>query len=64
GAAVRQGWERAASWPDLHRGARQTYLDHHCQEQSRDTLLAVYDEAVARRAAKTTQPAGVAHDHH
>lgn len=63
GVAVRQGWERSASWPELHRGARQTYLDHHSQDRSRDTLLAVYDEALARRAARTTQPAGVAHDH-
>jgi glycosyltransferase involved in cell wall biosynthesis len=63
GAAVRQAWERSASWPELHRGARQTYLDHHSQERSRDTLLAVYDEAVGRRRAKTTQTAEVAHDH-
>ena len=62
GAAVRQGWERSASWPELHRGARQTYLDHHCEERSRDTLMTVYDEAVARRAAKTTRRAGVVHD--
>ncbi len=58
GAAVRQAWGRSASWPELHQGARQTYLDHHSEEQSRDTLLAVYDEALARRAARTTQPAG------
>jgi glycosyltransferase involved in cell wall biosynthesis len=62
GAAVRQGWERSASWPELHRGARQTYLDHHCEERSRDTLMTVYDEAMARRAAKTTRRAGVVHD--
>jgi len=62
GAAVRQGWQRSASWPELHRGARQTYLDHHCEERSRATLMAVYDEALARRAVKTNQRAGVVHD--
>jgi glycosyltransferase involved in cell wall biosynthesis len=58
-AAVRAGWERSASWPELHQGARQTYLDHHSQERSRATLLAVYDEALSRRAAVKAQPAGV-----
>jgi glycosyltransferase involved in cell wall biosynthesis len=58
-AAVRVGWERSASWPELHLGARQTYVDHHSQERSRDTLLMVYEEVLTRRAAARTQPAGV-----
>jgi glycosyltransferase involved in cell wall biosynthesis len=62
-AAVREGWARRASWPELHRGARRTYLENHSQEQSRDTLLAVYDEARSRRAAVTTHANGVTHDH-
>jgi glycosyltransferase involved in cell wall biosynthesis len=61
-AAVRVAWDQSASWPDLHRGARQTYLDHHSEERSRETLLATYDEAMARRNARVTKLVGVAHD--
>jgi glycosyltransferase involved in cell wall biosynthesis len=57
-ATVREAWDQSAAWPELHRGARQTYEDHHSQERSRETLLAVYDGAMARRAAQGDRARG------